>query len=56
MIFLNLYQNHKQLKNYKLLYPIFFKTKSETKYLLTILGDNILKKTTKKLHLVYGIL
>lgn len=35
-------------------YPIFFKTKSETKYLLTILGDNILKKTTNKLHLVYA--
>lgn len=35
-------------------YPIFFKTKSETKYFLTILGDNILNKEIDQHHLVYS--
>jgi len=32
------------------LYPIFFKTKSECKYFLTILGDNILRKNTSQIY------
>ncbi len=31
-------------------FPIFFKTKTETKYFLTVLGDNILKKNTHLIH------
>jgi hypothetical protein len=30
----------------EMLYPIFFNSKTQTKYFLTILGDNILKKTS----------
>ena len=33
------------------LYPVLFKTKSEAKYFLCILGDNILKKTNNKYYI-----
>ena len=33
------------------LYPVLFKTKSEAKYFLCILGDNILKKTKNKYYI-----
>lgn len=32
--------------------PTLFKTKEEAKYFLTVLGDNILKKKTRRIHLV----
>jgi hypothetical protein len=35
-----------------LLYPVFFKSKIEAKYFLTILGDNILKKNTNLIHYI----
>jgi hypothetical protein len=35
-----------------LLYPVFFQTKLEAKYFLTILGDNILKKNSNLIHYV----
>ena len=34
------------------LYPTLFSTKTETKYFLTILGDNILKKNTDIIHII----
>jgi hypothetical protein len=34
------------------LYPSFFSTKTEAKYFLTILGDNILKKNTDCIHFI----
>ena len=36
----------------KLLYPLFFTTKEQAKYFLTILGDNILKKNTELIHFI----
>jgi hypothetical protein len=33
-----------------MLYPVFFKSKLEAKYFLTIIGDNILKKNTHLIH------
>jgi len=35
-----------------LLYPTFFKTKQETKYFLTVIGDNILKKNDALFHFI----
>ena len=35
-----------------LLYPAFFSTKTEAKYFLTILGDNIFKKNTDLIHFI----
>ena len=34
------------------LYPAFFSTKTEAKYFLTILGDNILRKETSLIHII----
>jgi hypothetical protein len=33
-----------------MLYPVFFQSKVEAKYFLTIIGDNILKKNTNLIH------
>tara|TARA_Y100000022_G_scaffold200246_1_gene214992 strand:- start:189 stop:1790 length:1602 start_codon:yes stop_codon:yes gene_type:complete len=38
---------------FELLCPIFFKNKSETKYFLTVIGDNILKKNTQNTYFVH---
>ena len=35
-----------------LLYPVFFQSKLEAKYFLTILGDNILKKNSNLIHYI----
>lgn len=35
-----------------LLYPVFFQSKLEAKYFLTILGDNILKKNVNLIHYI----
>jgi hypothetical protein len=34
------------------LYPVIFETRNETKYFLTILGDNILRKNTSNIHFI----
>jgi hypothetical protein len=34
------------------LYPSFFSSKTEAKYFLTILGDNLLKKNTSSIHFI----
>ena len=37
------------------LYPALFSTKNETKYFLTILGDNILRKNTNLIHYIHPV-
>jgi len=39
---------------FELLCPIFFKNKSETKYFLTVIGDNILKKNTNITYFIHA--